>query len=259
MSVLPRRRATGRVKEFTLRYPLIGPAVWVLSITYFVAQCFAAQVWRPNYSFVTNTISDLGNTVCGSYHGSYLCSPRHGVMNASFVLLGTVMAAGSLLICQEFSERGVRERVAAYIGFSFLAVGGAGAVLVGAFPENTVAALHYTGAALAIGVGNLGVAVLGWTLRLPRGMRWYMRITSLASLVALALFATGTDLGIGAGLMERFAAYPETVWLITFGLYISWSHELNRVPAISAADSRQPQMLFMSRSTGGREDVNDAS
>ena len=38
------------------------------SVLYFVAQIFVAWIWKdPSYSLWTNTISDLGNTVC---HGT---------------------------------------------------------------------------------------------------------------------------------------------------------------------------------------------
>jgi hypothetical protein len=38
------------------------------------------------------------------------------------------------------------------------------------------------------------------------------------------LFGTDRYFGLGAGSMERIAAYPETLWLIRFGLYISRNH-----------------------------------
>jgi hypothetical protein len=40
------------------------------------------------------------------------------------------------------------------------------------------------------------------------------------AIAALVCFASHKYFGIGGGIMERIAAYPETIWLITFGLYI---------------------------------------
>jgi hypothetical membrane protein len=51
-------------------------------------------------------------------------------------------------------------------------------------------------------------------------MRRSMLMFSSMALTALLLFAAHKYFGIGAGTMERLAAYPETIWLITFGLYI---------------------------------------
>jgi hypothetical membrane protein len=150
-------------------------------------------------------------------------------MNASFILLGVIMASGSLLIRQEFTDGTPQQRIASYIGFTCLAVGGLGAILVGTFPENTVKVLHLTGAGLAIGVSNVGIAILGWILVLPAWLRWYMRVLSITSVLALILFLTHGYLGVGAGGMERIAGYPETVWLIVFGVYISWNHYANRL------------------------------
>jgi hypothetical protein len=44
------------------------------------------------------------------------------------------------------------------------------------------------------------------------------------SLVAILLFAVHEYLGFGPGGMERVAAYPEVIWLIMFGFYVSRSH-----------------------------------
>lgn len=216
----PRRRAGTRVGAFRDRYPWVGPVVFISSALYFYAQIVVAWVYRPPYSLVTNTISDLGNTTCGPYGGHLVCSPRHWLMDGAFVFLGLVMAVGSMLLYFEFAEKERRQQLAAFVGFSCMAVGGLGAIVVGVFPENTVGALHITGAALAIGVGNLGIFILGAVLALPEAMRRYMLVFSTVSVTALVLFACHKDFGIGDGTMERIAAYPETIWLITFGLFV---------------------------------------
>jgi hypothetical membrane protein len=217
-------RPAGRLKTFSDRHLWLGPAIWMLSALYFLAQIVVGWVWNPPYSLVSNTISDLGNTACGPYGGSYVCSPRHELMNLSFILLGVIMASGSLLIYQEFTEREATEKFAARIGFTCLAIGGIGAVMVGAFPENIHHSLHVVGAGLAIGGGNLGILVLGLALPLPEGLHGYMVFFSVISITALVLFASQRYFGIGAGTMERIAAYPETIWLIRFGLYITRNH-----------------------------------
>ncbi len=222
----PKRRS--KAKGFRDRFPWMGPLIFGLSIFYFAVQIFVSRVWTPSYSWSKNSISDLGNTSCGTT----LCSPRHDWMNAEFFVLGFVMAAGSWLIFQEFTERDADERLAARIGFSGLALGGVGAVLVGRFPENTVSAMHILGAGLAIGVGTAGIFVLGLVLSLPQGkyLRWGMRVVPPLAVIALILFACHVYLGIGAGTMERLAAYPETAWMITFGMYISRDHHLKCHP-----------------------------
>ena len=210
-----------RTKSFTDRYPWIGPTVFMLSAFYFVAQIVVGWVWTPPYSVIRNSISDLGNTACGRYGGSYVCSPRHTLMNAAFIFLGLVMAVGSLLIYQEFTERKRREQLTALVGFVCLTLAGFGSILVGLFPENTISVMHITGAALAVGVGNVGILILALGLPLPEGLRNFMLFIGIVSTSALILFACHRDFGIGAGGMERIAAYPQTIWLIRFAIYIS--------------------------------------
>jgi hypothetical membrane protein len=206
--------AVTSVGGFTDRHPLVGPAVLVSSTLYFAAQVAAAWVWNPPYSVVSNTISDLGRTT----------SPRHVLMNAAFVLLGVVMALGSLLIYQEFRNATVVQQRGALLGFSIMALAGIGAVLVGLFPENRNHVAHLTGAALAIGGGIVAIFILGWVLELPMRLATFTRFWAPVAMVALVLFACHRDFGLGAGTMERIAGYPVTIWLIAFGLYMARGH-----------------------------------
>jgi hypothetical membrane protein len=81
--------------------------------------------------------------------------------------------------------------------------------------------MHIIGAFLAIAIGNVAILVLGGVLTLPESMRRSMLIFSSLALAALLCFASHRSFGIGRGMMERIAAYPVTIWLIAFGLYIS--------------------------------------
>ncbi len=207
-----------RVAAMTNRYPYLGPLLWALSVQYFLTQLAVAAAWtEPAYSWTRNVISDLGNTACGPYADRVVCSPLHAEMNASFIMLGLTMALGSLLIYQQFT----RTR-SSLIGFSMMAAAGVGAVLVGVFPENTISLLHGLGAFLAIGVGNVALIVLGLGLRGVRpGFRAYTYATGVIATAAFVLFALGIYLGLGQGGMERLAGYPQTLWLIALGCYMS--------------------------------------
>jgi hypothetical membrane protein len=202
-------------------YPSLGAAIFTAASLYFLIQVIVAWVFVPSYSLVTNSISDLGETSCGGYGSPAMCSPRWWLMDyVGFLLLGLVMVVGSALLYHEFTERPRRERRAAMVGFSLIAVGGLGSILVAFFPENDNRTMHIIGAALAIGVGNLAILALGAILVLPESMRRSMLLFSSLALVALVCFASHRYFGIGHGTMERVAAYPVTIWLIAFGLYI---------------------------------------
>jgi len=215
-----------RIRFFTDRYDWMGPAIAVLSSWYFAAQVLVAWTFRPQYSFITNTISDLGNTSC-SPPNSGICSPLNFVMNASIFILGVAMIVGSVLIFSEFSfSLHRRERTAAIVGFACLALGGLGAILVGVVPENiNTAHLHTVGTALVIAFGQLAILILGLVLReIPDWLREFMLVTSLLVLLAGITIAGKHQFGIGSGALERLAQYPESVWLILFGFYISRDH-----------------------------------
>lgn len=202
-------------------HPSLGPAIFMAATLYFLVQLIAAWVFTPSYSLVSNTISDLGETSCGGYGSPAICSPRWWLMNyAGFLLLGLVMVVGSALLYHEFTDRVPRERRAAMFGFGLTALGGLGSILVGFFPENQNGTMHIIGAFLAIAIGNVAILVLGAVLTLPESMRRSMLMFSSLALVALLCFAAHRSFGIGRGTMERVAAYPVTIWLITFGLYI---------------------------------------
>jgi hypothetical membrane protein len=207
------------IKTFSDRYPLIGPAIWILCVQYFIVQIIVAVDFKTAYSLRFNTISDLGNSVCGEYSRMYVCSPLHNLMNASFILLGVTMASGSLLIYQEF-----KEKTATLIGFSCMAIGGLGAIIVGLFPENTVSFLHTFGASLPFLLGNLALVIFSFSLAIPRILRYYTLLSGAIALIALTLFITQHYFGFGIGGMERLVAYPQTIWLVIFGIYISSNH-----------------------------------
>ncbi len=204
-------------------HPFLGPLIFTVASVYFVIQIIVAWVFIPSYSLVSNSISDLGETSCGGYGSPAICSPRWWLMDyAGFLLLGLVMVVGSALLYHEFTEKVPRERRAAMFGFALIALGGVGSMLVGVFPENQNGTMHVIGAFLAIAIGNLAILLLGSLLTLPESMRRSMLMFSSVALAALFCFASHRSFGIGRGTMERIAAYPVTIWLITFGLYIWW-------------------------------------
>ena len=221
------RRGTPRILTLIDKFDWMGPLIAVLSAWYFLAQVVVGWVFRPDYSFAQNTISDLGNTACGIYGKSQVCSPRYVVMDASFAVLGIAMMVGSVLIYREFTNSAFRERVAGRFGFFFLAVAGLGAILVGGFPENTNGHMHIAGASLAIVGGDVVMLVLGFALiSIPEGLRHFMLYAASVSLVAALAFRFHHYFGLGPGGMERIAQYPESVWLIMLGLYLTRDHYL---------------------------------
>ena len=193
----------------------IGPLLWVFNIQYYIVQFIVAAAWAKNngYSWANNTISDLGNTQCGMYGNRLVCSPLHTAMNSSFVVLGAAMIGGALLLRRQFANNRL-----GVLGFSCMELAGLGTILVGLHPENTSSSIHVAGATLAFIFGNLGMILIGVSLKkmLP-ALRYYTILSGIIGLIALLLFITKTYAGIGIGGMERFAGYPQSIWMVIFG------------------------------------------
>jgi hypothetical membrane protein len=199
-----------------------GALLWFLSIQYYITQFVVARNWSKlsGYSWSHNTISDLGNTACYTYGSRYVCSPLHNYMNISFVVLGLTIIGGSYLLCKYRSESRLVN-----LGFIFMAISGAGTILVGLFPENTIGALHGTGAILAFVFGNIGTMLIGrYMNKLPTYIKVYSVLSGLIGLIALGHFLTHSYVSLGEGGMERIAAYPQSIWMIIIGLYFLLSN-----------------------------------
>lgn len=196
----------------------IGALLWISSIQYYFVQIAVAAAWNvsPGFSWTDNTISDLGSTVCGQYGDRFVCSPWHDFMNGSLVVLGITMIGGSYLLA-----RSLRKKTTTHIGFGCMMLAGVGSLLVGVFPENSIAWLHILGAALAFIAGNIGMIVIGASLSsLPKWLQIYSIISGSIALGALLLFVNTVYLGLGIGGMERIVAYPQSIWMIVVGCYL---------------------------------------
>lgn len=222
-SLQPARRA----RAVALRYPLLGPLIYMLSLQFFIVQWVTASRWtKPPYDYGSNVISDLGNTVCGPYFDRYVCSPGNVLFNVSLVALGFTMAAGSVLIYQEFN----RTRLS-FIAFWLMGIAGVGTMLVGIYPENSISFLHGLGAFLALGVGNIALILFALSIKQARrSFRMYTFVTGVIALTAFVLFVLGVDLGLGSGGIERVAGHLQTIWLILFGLYMTGTRVRAKLP-----------------------------
>jgi hypothetical membrane protein len=202
----------------TKRTIRLGAIIWLLAVQFFIVQGVVQSAWTTPFSLSQNFISDLGNTTCAPYpldSTSYVCSPWHAWMNASFMVLGLTILFGSALLHSTFPRGWLR-----VVGLMVLTWAGIGIIAVGVYPENENIGLHRLGAAGHFVLGNLGMAVLGLVLWQAQGRRaWavYSIVSGIVGLVATALFITDHYLGLGIGGIERVAAYPLPLWLIIMG------------------------------------------
>jgi hypothetical membrane protein len=238
----------------------LGAVLWILTLEFFAGQAVAQAAWRTPYSLLTNSISDLGNTACGTWppasvnlkslglSAQYICSPQHTVMNVAFILAGVLILAGLYLTRSQWPRR----RLTAW-GMALLAVAGVGKIIVGLVPENTVVLLHFVGA-LGIPCAVIGILLLGlatWSTR--RGVA----VTSLALALIGLLGPVITKIATGGlhdfGLAERLMEYPIFVWLALMGLVFLRTH--HQAPAQAAVNRSGPRLEGLTRGAADSPDL----
>ena len=185
---------------------------------FLAANVIIGLAWHdPPFSWATNNISDLGNVTCGIWDTTrprYVCSPWHGAMNASMLLTAALLAIG-MIFTWRVPGRGFAVRAAR----ALLLLAAMGYALAGAFPADVDENLHFLGAILIMGMGNIGLLVAGLAPRrtaLGR-TRAFTRSMVLIAVAGSVLFFTQQGLGIGVGGMERVAAFPTPVWACCIG------------------------------------------
>lgn len=193
-----------RLPATTSRPFVLGAALWLVSVVFFVVQAVAQAASTRPYHLTTNLISDLGNTACGPD----ICSPRHTLVNATFVVVGVCHLAGALLTVKAWP----RQRLG-LVGAGFIAVAGAGLVVAGLAPENVNGALHAAGALTGLIALNLGLIALG--VSMLAGRPGPGRLTMSAGIVGFV--GLGTFLARPTGTAERLADWPGAAMVVILG------------------------------------------
>ncbi len=181
---------------------------------YFLVQCIVAMAWPVAFSLRRNFISDLGNTICGIQHGKYICSPLHGLMNFSFIVIGLALVFGALIMYHSLASSNMTKRAFALIG-----IAGLGTTGIGFLPENLAPTPHITIAIICLVSLNFGVATFYWLPNLPKQWRLYAITSAACGLVALAMLTLNLPSPLGLGGIERVADYVPDIWIFSFGVY----------------------------------------
>lgn len=216
----PRRRRAAALRPAAppSRVRVVAGAVcWLLGLEDFAGQTIAQAAWTTPYSLSQDYISDLGVTRCGTYRilgeTSYICSPLHDVMNASFVLAGLFTVAGVLLLRGTWPRRPL-----ATAGLVLIALAGIGKIGAGLAPGNVDMRLHDL-ASLGILCGDIGAVLLSCALwRLTRWQAAGFLAVGVAGTAGYLLMAVAPAQHLPVGAFERVADWPLLVWLAALGL-----------------------------------------
>lgn len=215
----------------------IGAVCWILTLQFFAGQAIA-QAGFAGYDLVNFDISLLGLKSCAALSeatsGSTetLCSPFHAVFNTSIIVLGLLSLAGIWLTRSAWPQT-----TASRVGFVMLGAGAIGADIVGLAPLDENLTLHIVGAVMALVLPGVAFLVLAYAFRPIRPM--LAGINLLVGMVIL-LGGLGHVLGgvpFGRGIMERLAAWPQTLWYAGVGIMLLVEGRTRRIESSAGVAS----------------------
>ena len=175
-----------------------GALALMVRPTYIATEFVVAAATTGGYSFVGDSVSRLGEIGCSPAY----CSPRHEVMNGSFIGFGVLLAGGAALLARPLGPWGT----------GLLVVSGLSSVATGLAPLDQDATLHALAATPLFVAQPLALLVLGHRLRdaSPRLARALLG-TGVVTGAAAAAFVLGGEESAGSGALERLALWPVLV------------------------------------------------
>ncbi len=188
----------------------LGALAFLLRPTYIATEVVTAAATTGGYSFVSDSVSKLGEVGCSEGY----CSPRHEVMNGSFVGYGVLLAGGALLLAKPLGPWVT----------GLLVVSGVSSYATGLAPLDQDATLHAL-AATPLFVGQpLALLLLGHRLReeKPRLAKALLVTGTVTAAAAVGFILSGDERAAGA--LERLALWP-----VLFGLgAFAWTQRPRR-------------------------------
>ncbi|MFS3130341.1 DUF998 domain-containing protein [Nocardioides sp. Bht2] len=179
-----------------------GALALLLRPAYVATEIVAAAATTGGYSFVADSVSRLGEVGCSEA----FCSPRHELMNGSFVGFGILLIVGAALL----------HRALGPWARSLLVISGLSSVATGLAPLDQSATLHAIAATPLFVAQPVALLVLGTRLR-PGQPRLAAVLTATGFLVAAAALAfVFSGDGTATGILERLALWPVLVALAAF-------------------------------------------
>lgn len=177
----------------------LGALAFLLRPTYIATEVVTAAATTGGYSFVSDSVSKLGEVGCSDGY----CSPRHEVMNGSFMAYGVLLAGGALLLAKPLGPWVT----------GLLVVSGISSYATGLAPLDQDAALHAMAATPLFVAQPVALLVLGHRLKKdrPRLAKALLATGLVTAGAAVGFIVTGDDAAGGA--LERLALWP-----VLFGL-----------------------------------------
>jgi hypothetical protein len=181
----------------------LGALAFLLRPTYVAAEVVTAAATTGGYSFVSDSVSRLGEVGCTAAY----CSPRHEVMNGAFMVYGIALAGGALLLARPLGPWVT----------ALLVVSGMSSYATGLAPLDQDATLHALAATPLFVAQPQALLLLGRRVRpdRPRLGTALLATGALTAATAVGFVLSGD--GAAAGALERLALWPVLLGLAAFG------------------------------------------
>jgi hypothetical membrane protein len=186
-----------------LRAARWGALALVVRPTYVLTELVTAAATTGGYSFVVDSVSRLGETGCTPAY----CSPRHAVMNGSFLTFGALLAGGAALLAPALGRP-----VA-----GLLVVSGLSSMATGLAPLDQDPVLHAVAATPLFVAQPLALLLLGRRVRRDRpALGRALTATGVVTAAAALGFVASPDGFAATGALERLALWPVLFGLAAF-------------------------------------------
>ncbi|MBC9733941.1 DUF998 domain-containing protein [Nocardioides marmotae] len=186
---------SGRAARWGALALLVRPA-------YIATELVVARATRGGYSFLSDSVSRLGEVGCSAAY----CSPRHEIMNGSFMGFGALLAGGAVLLSRSLGPWVT----------GLLVVSGLSSVATGLAPLDQDATLHAIAATPLFVAQPVALILLGARMRDDRPrLAGTLVATGVVTGAAAVSFVLAAD-GPAAGALERLALWPVLVGLAAF-------------------------------------------
>lgn len=169
---------------------------------YIATEFVVGAATTGGYSFFADSVSRLGEVGCSEAY----CSPRHELMNGSFMAFGALLAGGAALLARQLGPWAT----------GLLVVSGLSSVATGLAPLDQDATLHTIAAAPLFLAQPIALFALGARLRNDRPrLAWALMTTGGVTSTAALSFVLFGDSPV-SGALERLALWPVLVGLAGF-------------------------------------------
>lgn len=195
-------RSRRLLKVTGLRATRWGALALLVRPVYIATEFFVAAATTGGYSFLSDSVSRLGEVGCSAAY----CSPRHEMMNGSFIGFGALLVGGAVLLSRPLGSWVT----------GLLLVSGLSSVATGLAPLDQDAALHAIAATPLFVAQPVALIVLGARLRndRPRLARALLAAGAVTGTAAVSFVLFGG--GPASGALERLALWPVLVGLAGF-------------------------------------------